>query len=116
VKATAHLDQRRRVLTVLEAKRAELQRPLSDLQETLGIEASATETLVAAVVNEQIASLLGELKDRETAVAKVMASVECLKAVIRERRWLPLIERINIALNTRQLARWEQQEAVDWRS
>jgi hypothetical protein len=112
--ATAHLDRCRRVLAALEAKRAELEAALRDVELNRQIAASGTEELIGDVVNDVVAQCLDDLTAKRRAAAGAEAAIRTLAAAVRGKGWLPLLEKVNIALNTAPVIRWEDQSYPAW--
>jgi hypothetical protein len=114
-KAQQRVDLCQRVLAALEGKREEVRHGMRDTELTVSVESSATEALIAAVVSETADLAFSKMQEAREAAAKAEAAWHTLRAHLANKRWFPVVERMNVKFNTTPIPRWEDQnDFPDW--
>jgi hypothetical protein len=116
--ASAEVERRNRALAALEAKMAELRRPLTDAELSAGIVASATEPLIASVIAETADDVLAEFVNAQAEADRKEAALRTLIAHCVGRQWYALAEKLNTRVhatqNSRPGAAWQSQRHPRW--
>ena len=112
--ASAEVERRNRALAALEAKMAELRRPLADAELTAGVTASATESLIAGVLADEADNALAEFAAAQVKAAAAEAKIRTLVAHVVASGWLKLAERLSMTLNSTPNPYWGDQQFPRW--
>jgi hypothetical protein len=113
--ADAEVARCQRALAAIEAKAADARRRLEDSELSASIVASATQGLVADIIAaEVIDNTLAEYFDAQRKLAKAEAKARTLAGECVRQKWMPLAERVHVAINTTPPARWNDQTFPDW--
>lgn len=112
--ASTVVEKNRRVVAALESKLAEAEKIARDVELSLSISDSARESLIAGVVSEIADEALADLAQKQKAAAQAEAAVRTLAATIKQKRWLPLLERLNTKLNATPAPFWGEQPHPPW--
>jgi hypothetical protein len=112
--AAGDLDQKRRAVSALQAEKASREAALADAALTLNIASSATEGLVAAVVEAVADDVVADLVATGAAFTKAQAAAKTLAAHMTGKGWFTLSEKLNVKLNSAKIAAWQSQPHPDW--
>jgi hypothetical protein len=112
--AAGDLDQKRRVVAALQAEKASREAALADAALSLNIASSATEGLVAQVVEAVADDVVADLVAAGAAFTKAQAAAKTLAAHITGKGWFAIAERLNVKLNSLKIPSWQASAHPDW--
>jgi hypothetical protein len=112
----ADLDRLRRLLAALTAQRVEQENVAHDRGTSLNIAGSALESLIANVIAEVGEEVAAELTDIGSKFSAVQAKAKSLTSYLAEKRWFPLVEKLNTRFNALTVPSWQAQPKPNWQA
>lgn len=114
MKATAAVDQRRRIVGALEERSMTLERELGQLEASAAGVRREAEPLIGNVMAEIADDVLHQVIETRRKAAIAEAAYRTLAETCRRREWLPLASRLIESINRAPAPHWGEQQFPDW--